>query len=166
MPDRAASLSRFCVRAAAPVLAAAWFACAAPAPAVADEKASLANVLLAEQLIDVATTQQLLHSGSCEPSAPVMIAGRPMSFARNCVVGAEADPLARPFVGSAAANVGAALAVNGLVRLASRHFAFGTTRWLRLAVVVYPTVLIGNISSTARAERFSPAATISLRNRF
>jgi hypothetical protein len=149
------------------LMAGALLACAlaAPAPARADEKASLANVLLAEQLVDVATTQQLLHTGSCVPFNPLVVHGRVLAVSHYCVVGAEADPLARPFVGSAVGNIGAALVVNGLVRLASRHFTFGTSRWLKLAIAVYPTVIIGNINSTAKAERFSPAATVTLRSR-
>lgn len=134
------------------------------APASADEKASLENVLLIEQLVDVATTQQLLHAGSCGPETPVLDGARVhIGNVRQCAVGSESDPLARPFVSSALVNVGAAVALNGLVRLALRRLEPREMRWLRLGVVLYPTVIVGNVSSTLQALRFNPTVTLSLR---
>jgi hypothetical protein len=149
------------------VLFLAWFTVfsiwAAP-PASADEKASLENVLLIEQLVDVATTQQLLHSGSCGPETPVLDGARGrIGSVRLCSVGRESDPLARPFVTSALVNAGAALALNGLVRLAFRRLEPRNMRWLRLGLVLYPTVIVGNVASTLEASRFSPTVTLSLR---
>jgi hypothetical protein len=136
------------------------------APASADEKASLANVLLIEQLVDVATTQQLLSTASCGPPEPVFDSDlRRVGTTRRCAVGSEADPLAQPFVTSPLANVGAAVAINGLVRLASRNLTPRTTRWLRLAVELYPAVIVQTVSSIIRTERFRPAVSFSVRRR-
>jgi hypothetical protein len=135
----------------------------AASPASADEKASLENVLLIEQLVDVATTQQLLHSGSCGPETPVLNDARVrVGSVRLCAVGSESDPLARPFVTSALVNAGAAIALNGLVRLALRNLEPRHMRWLRLGVVLYPTVIVGNVSSTLQALRFNPTVTLSI----
>ncbi len=168
MSCRALALLTKRSRSAAAFIAAATFAaCAAVAlPARADEATSLANVLLAEQLADVATTQQLLHTGTCDPQPLVYGNGKFRTVQEYCIVGTEADPLARPFVGSAVANVGAALAVNGLIRLVSRHYAFASLKILKMAVVIYPTVIIGNINSTAKASKYGAAATtLSMRLR-
>ena len=133
-------------------------------PVRADETASLANVLLAEQLIDVATTQQLLHTASCKPPTPVVTANLVRIGTRtNCIVGSEADPLARPFVVSPLANTAAALAVNGLVRLAARGLGPRTSaRFLKAGVAFYPTILLGNVSAL-HAERFGAAVSLSIR---
>jgi hypothetical protein len=134
-------------------------------PASADEKASLANVLLVEQLVDVATTQQLLHSGSCGPETPVLDAAKVrVGVVRQCVVGSEADPLARPFVTSPIVNAGAAIGINGLLRLALRRLEPRHMHWLRLGVVLYPTVIVGTVSSTFGASRFATPVTSSLRH--
>jgi hypothetical protein len=148
-----------------PVLVAAQLLC--PAPAAADESASLANVLLVEQLADVATTQQLLRTTSCGPTQPIIDAARrPIGATRHCVAGTEVDPLARPFVGSPLVNVGTAVALNGLVRLASHALLPHSARWLRLAVVLYPAVIVGNVSSTIDAQRFAPSAAVFVQRHF
>src|SRR5580704_2978762 len=71
----------------------------------ADEKASLENVLLMEQLADVATTQQLLHAASCGPKVPVRSEFLGViGTIRHCATGSETDPLARPFVSTPLLN--------------------------------------------------------------
>jgi hypothetical protein len=134
-------------------------------PASADEKTSLANVLLIEQMIDVATTQQLLHSESCGPPMPVVDATKVrVGVLRRCITGTEADPLARPFVVSPLLNAGAAIGINGLLRLALHRVSPRRMRWLRLGVVLYPTVIVGTVSSSFDIARFGPSVTLSKRH--
>jgi hypothetical protein len=124
----------------------------------------LANLLLLEQMADVATTQQLLHSGSCATSLQSIDRGaaRPGAHVK-CVLGSEADPLARPFVGSALTNAAVALGLNGLLRLSVRGLGTSGTRALRFSVEVYPAVLIGNVSSIFHIERVSTSVNLSIR---
>ncbi len=135
-------------------------------PARADEQASLANLLLLEQMADVATTQQLLHSGDCATSPQTLAHGfaaaRPGARV-HCVLGSEADPLARPFVGSALTNAAVALGLNGLLRFSVRGLGSSGTRALRYSVEIYPAVLIGNVSSIFHIERVSTSINLSVR---
>ena len=154
-------------RVAAAVLAmaltafAAWF-CAPPARA--DEQASLANLLLAEQMVDVATTQQLLHSARCTAPLDAIVEGRVRGGTTlHCVYGDEADPLARPFVGSALTNAAVALALNGVLRLTVRGLGTSGTRALRFGVEIYPAILIDNVSSIFHIERVSTSVSLSIR---
>jgi hypothetical protein len=131
-------------------------------PARADEQASLANLLLAEQMVDVATTQQLLHSGGCAAPPPALNSGRFLvTRTVHCEIGSEADPLARPFVGSALTNAAIALALNGVLRFSVRGLGPVGTRALRFGVELYPAVLVGNVSSIFHVGRISTSVTLS-----
>jgi hypothetical protein len=151
------------------LLSAVIVACGATlgaARAAADEQSTLANLLLAEQLVDVATTQQLLHSGRCSAPLDALVAGRVRGGTTlRCVYGDEADPLARPFVGSALTNVAMAVALNGMLRLTLRGFGSTGTKALRFGVEVYPAILIGNVSSIFHIERTSTSVSLSVRRR-
>jgi hypothetical protein len=143
------------------------FALAATASrARADDRAAMANLLLAEQLADVATTQQLLHSRTCTQFAPIFNAELLMvGSVQHCINGAEGDPLARPFVRTPFANVAAALAVNGLVRLASFRLGRTGQRALRYSIDLYPVVLYRNLDVTFRVEHFVPEISFSMARR-
>jgi hypothetical protein len=132
----------------------------------ADEQATLANLLLAEQMVDVATTQQLLHSTRCSAPLDALVEGRARDGTTlHCVYGDEADPLARPFVGSALTNAAVAVALNGVLRLTLRGFGSTGTKALRYGVEIYPAVLIGNVSSIFHIERTSTSVSLSIRRR-
>ncbi len=132
----------------------------------ADENAALANVLLVEQLTDVATTQQFLHGSYCSRPFPVVAAGLfVIGTAHTCLQGSEADPLARPFVGTIAGNAAVALAVNGLLRIAVHAFGRTGTRMMRYSVDVYPMVMVGNVSQIFHLQGLSSSITLSMRRR-
>ena len=132
----------------------------------ADEQSTLANLLLAEQMIDVATTQQLLHSTRCSAPLDALVEGRVRGGTTlHCVYGDEADPLARPFVGSALTNAAMAVALNGVLRLTVRGFGSAGTRALRFGVELYPAILVGNVSSIFHIERTSTSVSLSIRRR-
>jgi hypothetical protein len=135
---------------------------------MADEKASLENILLIEQLADVATTQQLLHTASCSRFVPVVDPDThaTVGAVRHCAMGSERDPLARPFVGTPALNTVTALAINGLLRLAFHGLAPSQVRYLRYGVELYPTIIIGNVTQLLHVQRFTPEVTLSIRRRF
>jgi len=126
-------------------------------PARADETAGLSNLLLLEQLIDVDTTQTITHQVVCSSVPIVDGMGRLVGIDRPCVRGVEADPLARPFVVTPTSNVLAALAVNGLVRLA---FHGRSKRLLRLGIEIYPAVVFGNVATSYSIAHFTPAAPL------
>jgi hypothetical protein len=135
-------------------------------PARADENAALANVLLLEQLTDVATTQQYLHGPYCSKPYPIVAAGpRVIGSAFTCLQGSEADPLARPFVGSIANNAAIAFAMNGLVRIALHTFGRTGTRLARYSVDVYPMIMVGNVSQIFHLQGLSSQITFAVRRR-
>jgi hypothetical protein len=133
-------------------------------PASADENASLSNVLLVEQLTDVATTQQFLHGSYCSRQFPVIAPG-PMVIgtAHTCLQGSEADPLARPFVGSIAGNAAVAVVVNGMLRLALHAFGRAGTHAMRYGVVLYPAIMVGNVSQIFHLQGLSSSISLSIR---
>jgi hypothetical protein len=150
------------------VLLAALLHGAGSSRALADEKASLENVLLIEQLVDVATTQQLLRSPACAQGRPIIGSGFPhvaIGVQRHCIVGRETDPLARPFVVSPFTNTLAALAINGTLRLAMRHVAPARLHWMRLGIELYPAVIVQTVSSNFRRLQFAPSVTLSVTRR-
>jgi hypothetical protein len=124
-------------------------------PASADEATRLSNLLLLEQLVDVDTTQTITHRMVCRSVPIVDGSGRPVGVTQPCLHGIEADPLARPFVVTPTSNVLAALAVNGLVRLA---FHGRSKRLLRLGVGVYPVVVLANVETGYAIAHFAPTA--------
>jgi len=119
----------------------ALLAALAPVAARADQTSAMLNALAVEQTIDVVTTMAVLKGG-----------------------GYERDPLAAPFTHSAAAQLGAAMALN----LVARRMP---VRLLKTVVYVYPVILLGNVralgaqSSTAGMIGGSTAAGIGLRPR-
>jgi hypothetical protein len=150
-----------------PLLIAVLALCASPTRARADERARLANILLAEQLADVATTQQLLHSKQCGQSTPIFNAALvEVGSYRHCVAGTEGDPLARPFVVTPVANIAAALAVNGIIRLAAGRLGWRGTRALRYGVELYPIVVIGTLRTTMRVDHFVPELSVTMERHF
>jgi len=155
-------------RRSAALLAALAIACSllcahAVQPASADEGTRLSNLLLLEQLIDVDTTQQITHQVVCSAVPIVDGTGRFVGLGHPCVRGVEVDPLARPFVVTPTSNVLAALAINGLVRLA---FHGRSRRLLRLGVEMYPVVVLGNVATEYSIVHFTPVAPLRALRRF
>jgi hypothetical protein len=139
-----------------------------PTPVAADEKATLENIFLIEQLADVASTQQLLHTASCSRMMPIVDPDThaTVGAVRHCALGSERDPLARPFVKSVGLNTVTAVAINGLLRLALHGLAPNQLRYLRYGVELYPTIIIGNVTELLHVQRFTPEVTLSIRRRF
>jgi hypothetical protein len=135
-------------------------------PARADENAALSNVLLVEQLTDVATTQQFLHGSYCSRPYPIIAAGPLIvGTAHTCLQGSEADPLARPFVATIANNAAVALAVNGLFRIALHTFGRTGSRMMRYGIELYPAIMVGNVSQIFHIQGLSSSITMSIRRR-
>jgi hypothetical protein len=149
---------------ASTILAAAFLLSSGPVRA--DENASLANVLLLEQLTDVATTQQYLHGSYCSRPFPIVAAG-PMVIgtAHTCLQGSEADPLARPFVATIATNTAIALVVNGALRIGLHALGRTGTRAMRYSVDLYPAIMIGNVSQIFHLQGISSSISLSIRRR-
>ena len=91
-----------------------------PVGARADATAAAANQLAIEQGIDCLSTLAIMREG-----------------------GWERDPIAAPFVRSPVAMVGAAVALNLLLR---RH---ATVNVLHTLVAIYPVILLGNARAVA-----------------
>jgi hypothetical protein len=122
---------------------------ATPAPYTAPAR-RLANTLAVEQVVDCVTTRAALQGG-----------------------GHEQNPLSRPFVHT----LPACLLTSGLANIALRHVGaksrVGLTA-LRLAVGLYPMVLVNNVAtigavpwySHLRGVRSTPAFGFSVARRF
>jgi hypothetical protein len=157
---------RDCVALACAVTLIALALLSQPGPALGDENAAVANVLLIEQLTDVATTQQYLHGGYCSKAYPIVAAGpRVIGSATTCLQGSEGDPLARPFTASIANNAAIAVVMNGLVRIALHTFGRTGTRLARYSVDIYPMIMVGNVSQIFHLQGLSSQITFSVRRR-
>lgn len=107
-------------------------------PARADQVSSLENVLLVQQVIDVAETWQVLRYG-----------------------GSELDPLMKPFAGKSLAptplrSLEINLAMNAAVRMIDGHFN-KRRRPLMLYVLVlsYVPTLVSNVVALNHQKRFA-----------
>jgi hypothetical protein len=94
-----------------------------PLPAKADSLAVAENVLGIIQVTDAVQTQTFLHGGNfyCNDTVGSLFQLFGPNYPPGYICHAyEGDPLARPFTNNMITNISAALAVNGLIRLADK----------------------------------------------
>ena len=136
---------------------------AIPAPARADENARLSNILLVEQLLDVGTTQRVVHEVACTSDLDVTDArGRIVGNERMCLDADEGDPIARPFVKTPTTNVAAALVLNGAVRLLLRRHS---PKALRIGLMVYPLAIARTLTTAYTMYEFAQRTQLSIGRR-
>jgi hypothetical protein len=114
-----------------------------PTIAQADETATLTNILAAEQLADIASTQAGIHDEKCltyrdpaYPADPTMTCWAKMQ---------EANPFARPFVHSWTESLLVAGALNFGARYEGRRSPLARTL-LEVGAILYPAIIAHNIT--------------------
>jgi len=114
---------------------------ALPTAAIADPASTWAGAFTVTTAIDAVQTQTFLHGGSfpCSAIGPSLFQPAPPLNATCHAI--EADPLARPFVGTWAKQIGSALVADAAVWTVTGLLRGGARRtWARIlgpVVVVY-----------------------------